>query len=146
MKIYIDILILENIVINYLILLLTARFTRSNTSHLRLFLASLVGALYVIVLLLFPDIEIYYSTAAKVALSLLIVGIAFSPERIIPFIKVLAVFYISTFIFAGAAFAFFYFNQSGGFVRNGMVYIWNTRWTSLFFAIATAGIIIKIFF
>jgi len=67
-------------------------------------------------------------------LSLLIVAIAFSPAKPALFIKTLAVFYVSTFIFAGAAFAFLYLNQTGGFVRNGIVYIWNSKGTTLFFA------------
>ena len=145
MKIYVDVLVLENVVINYLILLLTAKFAKNKTSHLKLFLASLVGALYVVLLLLFPNMKVYYSTTAKIALSMLIVAIAFSPSKLVPFIKALVTFYVSTFIFAGAAFAFFYFNQTGGFVKNGMVYVWNSKWTSLFFAIITAGIIIRVF-
>jgi len=38
-----------------------------------------------------------------------------------------------------------YLNQTGGFVRNGIVYIWNSKGTTLFFAVATVGIIIRIF-
>jgi stage II sporulation protein GA (sporulation sigma-E factor processing peptidase) len=145
MKIYIDVLVLENVVINYLILLLTGKFAKIKTSNLKLFLASLAGALYVVILLLFPNIKVYYSTTAKIALSMLIVAIAFSPRKLVSFIKTMVIFYVSTFIFAGAAFAFFYFNQTGGFVKNGIVYVWNSKWTSLFFAIITAGIIIRIF-
>lgn len=145
MDIYLDILILENIVMNYLILLLTAKFSKHRTSHLRLFLGALVGASYVVFLLLFPNLKMYYTTTAKIVLSLLIVAIAFSPEKIGSFIKTLAIFYISTFIFAGAAFTFLYFNQTGGFVRNGIVYVWNSKWTMLFFSILTAGIVIRIF-
>ncbi|HOM02860.1 MAG TPA: sigma-E processing peptidase SpoIIGA [Acetivibrio sp.] len=145
MKIYIDVLVMENIVMNYLILLLTAKFMRLKVSHLRLFLGSVVGAAYVVVLLLMPDLKIYYTSLAKFALSLLIIAIAFSPAKLVPFIKTLAVFYVSTFIFAGAAFAFLYLNQTGGFVRNGIVYIWNSKGTTLFFTVATVGIIIRIF-
>jgi len=54
-------------------------------------------------------------------------------------------FYGSTFIFAGAAFAFIYFNQSGGFVRNGIVYVfWRYKLTLLALSIMTVGIIIKV--
>ena len=145
MKVYIDVLVMENIVMNYLILLLTAKFMRHKPSHLRLFLGALAGAAYVVVLLLMPNLKVYCTTLAKFALSLLIVAIAFSPAKPALFIKTLAVFYVSTFIFAGAAFAFLYLNQTGGFVRNGIVYIWNSKGTTLFFAVATVGIIIRIF-
>jgi len=43
MKVYIDVLVMENIVMNYLILLLTAKFMRHKPSHLRLFLGALAG-------------------------------------------------------------------------------------------------------
>jgi len=93
---------------------------------------ALAGAAYVVVLLLMPNLKVYCTTLAKFALSLLIVAIAFSPAKPALFIKTLAVFYVSTFIFAGAAFAFLYLNQTGGFVRNGIVYIWNSKGTTLF--------------
>lgn len=145
-EIYIDVLFLENIVMNYLILWITARFSKSRTSSLRLFLGALAGALYVVVLILMPGIKVYYTTFAKVVLSCAIIAIAFTPEKIGTFLKTLAIFYVSTFIFAGAAFAFLYFNQSGGFVKNGIVYVfWQSRWTALFLAIVTAGIIVRVF-
>lgn len=146
MEIYLDILVLENIVMNYLILLLTAKFSKIRTSHLRLFLGALVGASYVAFLVLFPNIKVYYTTIAKVLLSFAIVAITFSPPKIVSFMKTLAIFYVSTFIFAGAAFTFLYLNQTGGFVRNGIVYVfWNSKWTMLFFSIITAGIVLRIF-
>lgn len=146
MEIYLDVLFLENVVINYLILLVTAKFVKSTTSNLRLFLGAIVGALYVVVLILLPDIKIYYTTFFKIVLSFAIVAVAFSPEKIKGFLKILAMFYISTFIFAGAAFAFLYFNQSGGFIRNGIFYAsWKSNWTVLFLAMVTGGIIMRIF-
>lgn len=145
MEIYLDVLFLENLVMNYLILQLTAKFSKSKTSSLRLFLGSLLGASYVILLVLLPGIKVYYTTAAKIALSLAMVAVAFSPERFMSFFKTLAIFYVSTFIFAGGAFAFLYFSESGGFVKNGVVVAWRPRWTQLFFGIITVGIIVRIF-
>lgn len=146
MEIFLDVLMLENIVMNYLILLMTAKFSKNKISHLRLFLGSVIGALYVAFLVVFPSLKGYYSTIAKIALSFAIIAISFSFEKFIAFFKTLAIFYISTFIFAGAGFAFLYFNQSGGFIRNGVFYVcWNSKWTVLVLSIATAGIIVKIF-
>ena len=69
-------------------------------------------------------------------LALVMIAVAFTPEKVVSFFKVLAIFYISTFIFAGAAFAFMYFNQTGSFVRNGIVYVfWQSRWTVLLLSI-----------
>lgn len=146
MDIYLDVLFLENIVMNYLILVMTARFSKIKTSNVRLLLGALIGAAYVVVLVLFPDMEVYYTTVAKIALSLGLVAIVFSPERIKDFIKVLAIFYISTFIFAGAALAFLYFFESGGIIKNGILYVyWQSKWTLLFLSIITVVIIIRTF-
>lgn len=146
MDIYIDVIFLENVIMNYLILIVTSKFSKRKTSNFRLFLASLIGALYVAVLIILPGMHVYYTVIAKIALSLAIIAIAFSPEKIGSFIRTLVIFYIVTFIFAGAAFAFLYFNQSGGFVRNGIVYVFlESKLTVVFLAVITAIIIIRIF-
>ncbi len=146
MEIYLDVLILENLVINYLILYVTAKFCRLQTSTLRLFSGSIVGAAYVAVIILLPNMTVFYTTFAKIMLSLFIIAITFSPRRVLSFIKTLVIFYISTFIFAGAALAFLFINNQGGFVRNGIVYVFGeSKWTLIFFSIVTVGIIIKIF-
>jgi stage II sporulation protein GA (sporulation sigma-E factor processing peptidase) len=143
--IYIDVLVLENIIMNYLILLVAAKFSKSKTSNLRLLLGALVGATYVVFMIVLPGIKVYYTALAKVLLSFAIVAVAFSPEKLSDFLKTLAIFYVSTFIFAGAAFAFLYFNQNGGFVRNGIVYVfWQSKWSVLFLAVIMTGIIVRV--
>jgi stage II sporulation protein GA (sporulation sigma-E factor processing peptidase) len=146
MEIYIDVLILQNIVMNYLILLMTSKLSKTKISNLRLLLGSLVGASYVVFLLLFPEIKIYYTTAAKIILSFFIVAVTFYPPKFKSFMRILAIFYISTFIFAGAAFAFLYFNNTDGLVQNGIFYIFDdSKWSMLFFSAVTVFIIVKIF-
>jgi stage II sporulation protein GA (sporulation sigma-E factor processing peptidase) len=137
--IYLDVLFLENLVMNYLILVVTSKFSKARTSNLRLFLGALVGAVYVIMIILVPSIKLYYTAVAKIALSFVIVAVTFSPEKVVSFLKILTIFYISTFIFAGASFAFLYFNQSGGFIRNGVYILWQSKWTALFLSILAAG-------
>jgi stage II sporulation protein GA (sporulation sigma-E factor processing peptidase) len=145
-EIYLDILLLENLVINYLILYVTAKFSRVRVSTLRLFAGAIVGALYVIFIILQPGMKVYYTAFAKILLSVFIIAITFSPRKVLPFLKTLVIFYISTFIFAGAALAFLYFNQQGGFVRNGIIYVFGqSRGSLMFFGIVTVGIIVKIF-
>lgn len=141
-----DVLFLENVVMNYLILMVTARFSKNKASSLRILMSSLVGACYVVLLILFPDTKFYYTALGKIALSLVMIAIAFTSEKAISFFKTLAIFYISTFIFAGAAFAIMYFNHTGGFVRNGIVYVfWQSKWTLLLLTIIMVGIIVRIF-
>ncbi len=146
MEIYLDVLILENLVINYLILYVTAKFSKYRTSTLRLFLGAIIGALYVGIIIIEPDIKVFYTTVAKILLSFFIIAVTFFPRNIMTFIKTLVIFYISTFIFAGAALAFLFFNDQGGFVKNGIVYVFGqSKWSLMFFSLVTVGIIIKIF-
>lgn len=145
-EVYLDVLVLENLVINYLILYTTAKFSKNRSSHLRLLLGALVGAAYVVVLVMLPGIKVYYTTLAKIILSLAIVAVAFRPEKVRTFLKTLTVFYVSTFLYAGACFAFLYLSKGGGFVRNGIVFIsWKSPWTLLFLAILAGAIIIRVF-
>ncbi len=90
--------LLENLIINYIILYATKRFTRTDTSNLRLILASLIGALYAFVVF-FPSLQFLVKFLAKIAVSILIVIVAFNPTRLYTFIKQIATFYIVTFVF-----------------------------------------------
>ncbi len=144
--IYIDVIIMENIIMNYIILWVTGKFLKAGSSGIRLFLAALTGAGYMVLMIMLPGVKVYYTFLGKFLLSLLIVAIAFSPAKINSFLKSLAAFYITTFIFAGAAFAFIYINNTGGIVKNGVIYIfWESKWTTLLLSIITSIIILRVF-
>lgn len=145
MQVYLDILFLENLIINYFILLLTSKFTNIKTSTLRLFLGALLGAVYVLVLILCPNLKIYYTAGSKIVLSLIIIYISFPFKTIKIFLKNVIVFYLATFLFAGATFAFVYLSNGGGFIRNGIVYIFrDTKWIMFILAIASVFIMVRI--
>ncbi len=145
-EIYLDVLFLENVVINYLILWITMKFSRSRVSSYRLLAGALIGALYVVALVLFPERQFYYTTVSKIALSFLIVAVTFTPARAAAFMKTLVIFYIATFIFAGAAFAFLYMDKSGGFVEDGIIYVyWQSKLNLVVFSALAAIIILKVF-
>jgi len=147
-EIYLDIIILENIVINYLILLVTARFSKSKASNLRLLLGSLLGAVYLVAMLLLPEMKVYTTILSKFLLSLAMIAVTFSYNKITSFLKTLVIFYASTFLFAGAGFALLFFNRGGGIVRNGVVMssvsLLNTKSTELLLALAVTFIILRV--
>ena len=146
MEVFLDVIILENIVMNYLILLTTSKFIRSKTSNFRLLVGAIIGAAYVVLMVVLPGIKVFYTVFARILLSFVIVAVASTPKKFMAFFKTLAIFYVCTFIFAGAAFAFLYFNQNGGFVRNGIIYVfWQSKWTVLFLSIVMVIIIVRIF-
>lgn len=120
--IYAEYLLIENIIINYIILYVTKRFTRTDTSKLRLFLAATVGALYAFVVF-FPSLRFLAKFTVKVAISILMIVISFTPSKLYMFIKQFATFYIVTFVFGGAAFASLYFFDIDALMASGIFYI-----------------------
>lgn len=148
MEIYLDIVILENIVINYLILLVTAKFSRNRSSTLRLLLGAMIGAAYLVIMILLPDMKVYTTVLSKLLLSIAMVAVTFHFTRLTVFFKTLAMFYAATFLFAGAGFALMFFNREWGIMRNGVLMtpmsLLNTKWSELLMAFAVTLIILRI--
>ena len=105
--IYGDVVFFENIAMNYIILLSTAKLTRSDYKKGKLLLASAVGSIYS-VFYYFPGYEYLYTWFLKFMFSLFIIIIAFTPYKLKEFARLIGVFYISSFIFGGAAFGLYY--------------------------------------
>lgn len=146
LDVYLDIILMENLVMNYIILWVTSRFAKMGTTGFRLFWGAFIGAAYVILLIVFPQIGFYYSIPAKFLLSLLIISITFSPVNLSSFMKTIVIFYIVTFVFAGASFAALYLNSAGGFLRHGIVYVfWSSKWATIALAILTTIIVLRVF-
>ena len=74
--VYVDLLFGVNLVMNYLLLLLTARLTGQYSGRWRLFFAASVGALFGVILY-FPEMNVLSALACKAVLCVLITGIAF---------------------------------------------------------------------
>ncbi len=146
MEIYLDIIILENIVINYLILFVTAKFSKTNASSFRLLLGALLGAAYLTMMILLPTMKIYTTILSKLLLSLAMVAVTFNFNKISYYFKTLVIFYASTFLLAGAGFALLFFNRDWSIVRNGIVMspLLNTKWTELLLAFAVTFIILRV--
>lgn len=146
MEIYLDIVILENIVINYLILLVTSKFSKNRSSNFRLFLGSVLGTAYLVFVILLPEERIYTTVLSKFLLSTVMVAVTFNIKKLAVFLKTLALFYATTFLFAGAAFALIFFNKDRSVIRNGVLVMsfLSTTWSELLLAFAVALIIMRI--
>lgn len=107
MTIYIDIVLIENLIMNYIILFTTAVVLKIKVNHIRFILASLLGAGYSIIAYI-GIIKVYSSIILKIILSVLIIYIAFNPQNIKKMCKDLLLFYLVSFVFGGAAFALIY--------------------------------------
>ena len=107
MTIYIDVVLIENLIMNYIILYATGIILKINIRHIRLILASFVGAIYSIVAYT-SLLNIYSSIILKIILSIIIVQIAFNSQSVKQLWKHVLIFYLTSFVFGGAAFALMY--------------------------------------
>ena len=107
MTIYVDVVLMENLMMNYIILLASGLILKVKIKHIRLILGSLLGAIYSIVAYT-GFLEIYSSFILKIILSIIIVYIAYNPQSVKTLSKELLFFYLTSFVFGGAAFALIY--------------------------------------
>ena len=107
MTIYIDIVLVENKIMNYIILFAKKKKKKIKIKHIRIFIASLLGAIYSVITYM-GILKLYSSIVMKILLSILIVYIAFNPQSLKKMWKNLLIFYLTSFVFGGVAFALIY--------------------------------------
>ena len=100
MTVYLDIVFLENLLMNYIIIYASGVVIKAEVKKLRLFIASSVGAIYTIVMYL-DVIPIYSNFIMKIVLSIVIVYISFKPKTVKKLIKEIVIFYLVSFVFGG---------------------------------------------
>lgn len=122
MTIYVDIVLLENLCMNYIILFGTAYIMKIKVKHIRILLASLIGAVYAVVAYagVFP---IYANLITKIILSICMTYIAFNPKKLKGLIKELLLFYLVSFSLGGCAFALLYIVRPQDIFMKDGVYI-----------------------
>lgn len=119
MTIYLDIILLENICMNYIILFATGLTCKARIRQTRIIISSLLGGIYAI-LTFIPILEIYKNFILKIIISIIMVYIAFNAKNIKILIKQLILFYLVSFAFGGCAFCLLYFVKPQDIlVRNG---------------------------
>lgn len=107
MTIYIDIVLIENLIMNYIILFATGIILKIKRNNLRLIIGSLIGAVYTVMTYIIT-IKLYSNFFVKILLSIIMVYISYNPQSIKKMWKQLVVFYLTSFVFGGAAFALIY--------------------------------------
>lgn len=120
--IYIDVLIVENFFMNYLLLYFINRFCKCRTRKWRIIIAALVGAFYVLVVF-YPDLQMFYSVIMKFMISVLMIIVAFSPHELKKFFKILILFYLEAFIIGGFLLGIFYLSNPTPEIINGALFI-----------------------
>lgn len=108
MTVYIDIIFLENLFMNCIILFATAVILKTPIKIIRTIISSAIGSIYAIIIYV-SNLQIYSNFFLKVALSVVIVYVAYKPAKIKVFFKSLMIFYLTSFTFGGVTFALIYF-------------------------------------
>ena len=120
MTIYIDIIILENLIMNYIILYATGIISKDKISYTRIFFASLIGAIYAVTEYILK-LNIYSNILIKIILSIIIVYVAFYPQNVKKMYKQLVMFYVTTFTFGGVAtYLIYVLKPQNIIIKNGM--------------------------
>lgn len=101
MTIYLDIVLIENILLNYIIILSTAIISKEKVNFIRIVTSSIVGGIFCILNYIF-QIPMYLETILKIMISIIMMKIAFNKNK--RFIKTLMFFYLVSFTFGGIAF------------------------------------------
>lgn len=109
MTVYLDIIFLENILMNYIILTATGIVTKSGGKLIktRMLLSSIIGSIYATIMYL-KLFKFYQNFFAKIILSIIMVSLALIPKSTKEFIKKIVLFYLISFVFGGATIFFMY--------------------------------------
>lgn len=116
--VYLDVLVLENMLMNYVILHVTAKTSRYTVKSLRLALGAIVGTIYAVLALCVSNF--FANFAIKIAFSALMIYASFWPKKIKEFLKISLYFYAITFLLAGVSLAALYAGNTN-FVNNILI-------------------------
>lgn len=111
MIIYADIYILENLVINYFILLATSYLLKANVNSFKILLVSILGAFYSL-FQFYQPLQLLYSPIGKIIVSAFFVYLTFSPKNFYGFIRQFLSFYLVTIMFGGMGFFLYYISEN----------------------------------
>ncbi len=108
MTIYLDVVLIENLIMNYIILFATGYILKIKLNHIRLIISALLGGIYSI-LAYMEVLEIYTNFFMKILLSVVMVYLAYNAKNIKLLLKQITIFYLTSFVFGGCSFALLYF-------------------------------------
>lgn len=119
--IYVDILLVINLAVDYLVLFGTARLAGAKFERLKGLLGAAVGAVYSLVI--FLDFSKAFFAITKIAVSMLMIFIAFGKRKAGDVFRFLTIFYICGFLFSGFMMFLNYVIKSDSFfIKGGIVY------------------------
>ena len=121
MKIYLDVVLIENFIMNYIIIFSTAIISKSKIHYFRIGLASLLAGFYSILAYIW-NLGNIVSFCVKFLISIMIILIAFDGRKPKVILKQLILFYLVSFTFGGISFMLlFLINPTNIVFKNGLL-------------------------
>ncbi len=119
--VYVDVLVIINIYINYGLLLLTCFFRRMPTERLKILFSALIGGLYSLIIL--TDISDLMISLSRIPALLIMSAVAFGYKNKKEYLKVVFSFFGINMIFAGTMFMlWFLLCPENMYYNSGIVY------------------------
>lgn len=147
MTVYIDVVFLENLILNVIILYATSLIAKINLKIIRTLISASIGSIYAIMYYIF-QIGLHSNIIFKFVLSVIMIYVAFNPKEFKTLLKVLILFYLTSFVFGGASLSVIYLvNAQRINIQNGMIigkYTMNTIFTGIIIAFIVIVIAFKI--
>lgn len=122
LTVYLDVILIENIIMNYIILFATGIITKVQIKQINIIISSAIGAIYVVISYI-TAMEIYSNFILKFILAICMVFIAFKSKNIKSLFKHLIIFYLTSFAFGGCAFALLYYIRPQDILMKNGIYI-----------------------
>lgn len=122
MTVYLDVILIENIIMNYIILFATGLITKVQIKQINIILSSVIGAVYALISYV-TTLKIYSTLILKIVLSICMIFVAFKSKNLKTLFKHLIIFYLTSFAFGGCAFALLYYIRPQDILMKNGVYI-----------------------
>lgn len=122
MKVYADVLIVVNLIVDYFILSLSARFLKKSIALWRMLLSSLIGAVSSLYIFL-PTMPVLLETVLKLCVCLLMCLASFGYMNFKGFLRCFSAVSAVSFLYGGLMIAVWYaFKPNGMVINNSVVY------------------------
>lgn len=105
MRVYADILVLENCIVDFFLLTLTMKCIRHKCKTSKLLVSSLIGGIYTLVLV-FPKLNILGSMPFQLGVAFIMIRVLYGKSSVFNLIKLVSIFFMLTFTLSGICFLF----------------------------------------
>ncbi|WP_333859070.1 sigma-E processing peptidase SpoIIGA [Clostridium sp.] len=100
MVVFLDLLILINLIVNFFLLYITGRTLKLRINFKRIFLGAFIGSIYTITLI-YPCLSVFSTLYFKLIVAMALVYISFGNKGIITDFKILCIFMLYSMLLAG---------------------------------------------